>query len=78
MNSAAIHFLKSGAPTGMMISIGDDLVVRLGEAKVALSPRSSLRLAEELARKSFRRALDEEALKRRRRGSSDNCNGPVN
>jgi hypothetical protein len=45
----------------MRISITDALVVRLGGAEVALSPRAGLRLAEDLARKSFRRALDEEA-----------------
>jgi|HubBroStandDraft_4_1064222.scaffolds.fasta_scaffold113035_3 hypothetical protein len=45
----------------MRIAISDDLVVRLGNAEVALSPRAGLRLAEALARKSFRRALNEEA-----------------
>lgn len=47
----------------MTISISDDLVVRLGKSEVALSPRAGLRLAEDLARKAFRRALDEEAEK---------------
>jgi hypothetical protein len=47
----------------MTLSISDDLIVRLGNAEITLSPRSGLELAEELARKSFRRALDEEAAK---------------
>ena len=47
----------------MRIAISDDLVVRLGNSEVALSPRAGLRLAEDLARKSFRRALDEEAVR---------------
>jgi hypothetical protein len=50
----------------MTIVITDNLVVRLGGAEVALSPRAGLRLAEDLARKSFRRALDEEAAKAER------------
>ena len=58
----------------MTILITDDLVVRLGDAEVALSPRAGLRLAEDLARKSFRRVLDEEAAKadadRSRRGDA--------
>jgi hypothetical protein len=56
----------------MTISISDELVVRVGNAEVALSPRAGLRLAEDLARKSFRRVLDQEAAKRVR---SENAGG---
>ena len=47
----------------MTVSITGDLVLHVDGAEVALSPRAGLRLAEDLARKSFRRVLDDEAQK---------------
>jgi hypothetical protein len=41
--------------------ISDDLRLSIGEAAVQISPAHGLRIAETLARKSFRRALSEEA-----------------
>jgi hypothetical protein len=50
------------------VKISDDLVIAIGGAEQALSPRQGLALAERLARKAFRRVLAEEAnrLPRRR------------
>ena len=39
------------------------LALRIGEATAILTPRQGLRLAEDLARKSLRRALAEEAAR---------------
>jgi hypothetical protein len=39
------------------------LRLKVGAASVTLTPRQGLRLAEDLARKSFRRALAEEATR---------------
>jgi hypothetical protein len=47
------------------VSISADLVIRVGCSEMALSPREGLELAEELARKAFRRVLEEEAAKTR-------------
>ena len=44
----------------MPVSVSDDLVLRVDVTVLALSPRQGLALAEILARKSFRRLLDEE------------------
>jgi hypothetical protein len=44
-----------------LIRVSGDLTIRIGDAAVRLSPREGLRLAENLARKSFRRVLAEEA-----------------
>jgi hypothetical protein len=41
--------------------IGDDLSLFIGRSKVNLTPSQGLAAAEELARKSFRAALTEEA-----------------
>jgi hypothetical protein len=49
------------------IEITDNLTIRIGCAELTLSPRQGLALAERLARKSFRRALDEEADRALRR-----------
>jgi hypothetical protein len=46
-----------------LIRVSGDLTVRIGDAAVRLSPREGLKLAENLARKSFRRVLAEEAVK---------------
>jgi len=43
------------------LSISDDLTLAIGAARITLSPRQGLELAEQLARKSFRRAMSEEA-----------------
>jgi hypothetical protein len=43
------------------LTITDDLCIRIGESAVQISPSHGLRIAETLARKSFRRALSEEA-----------------
>jgi hypothetical protein len=42
------------------LTITDDLCIRIGESAVQISPSHGLRIAETLARKSFRRALSEE------------------
>jgi hypothetical protein len=42
-------------------SIGDNLDLVVGRSRVNLTPAQGLAMAEELARKSFRRALTEEA-----------------
>lgn len=47
--------------TPLPISISSDLAVSIGDRRVALTPAQGLDLAEDLARKSFRRALAEEA-----------------
>lgn len=44
----------------MPLAISDDLVVRVGEATVTLTPTQGLLLAEDLARKSMRCALKAE------------------
>jgi hypothetical protein len=43
------------------IRISDDLTVAIGGSAVTLTPTQGLDLAEQLARKSFRRAMIEEA-----------------
>ena len=43
------------------LNVGDDLSVSLGDATVRLTPAEGLDFAEEIARKSFRQALAEEA-----------------
>jgi len=43
------------------IRVSTDLDISIGAARVTLSPSQGLDLAEEIARKSFRRALAEEA-----------------
>ena len=43
------------------IQVSTDLDVTIGGARVTLTPSQGLDLAEDLARKSFRRALAEEA-----------------
>ena len=43
------------------IKISDDLTIAIGGSTVRLSPAQGLSFSEELARKSFRRALTEEA-----------------
>ena len=44
------------------VSVTEDLAISLGDGRaVALTPAQGLDLAEDLARKSFRRALAEEA-----------------
>jgi len=45
-----------------VIKISDDLTIAIGGSKVRLSPSQGLSFSEELARKSFRRALTEEAV----------------
>ncbi len=42
-------------------TIDDTLRLAIGGSSIVLSPRQGLRLAEELARKSFRAALTQEA-----------------
>ena len=44
-----------------LLRISEDLRLTVGDSEVRLSPAQGLALAERLARKSFRRALDEEA-----------------
>ncbi len=44
-----------------LLFVTDDLRVSIGDAVATLSPTQGLKLAEQLARKSFRRALAEEA-----------------
>jgi hypothetical protein len=44
------------------VQIGEDLTVIIGNSRAVLSPTEGLALSEELARKSFRRALAEEAF----------------
>ena len=43
------------------IQISDDLTLAIGKSSVTLTPSQGLQFSEELARKSFRRALTEEA-----------------
>jgi len=43
------------------IRVSDDLAIAIGGASVRLTPSEGLDLAEDIARKSFRRALDAEA-----------------
>ncbi len=45
----------------MRLEIGDDLTLTIGPGAVRVRPRAALRLAEDLARKAFRRILAEEA-----------------
>jgi hypothetical protein len=42
-------------------SIGDNLDLIIGRSRISLTPAQGLAVAEELARKAFRRALTEEA-----------------
>jgi hypothetical protein len=44
-----------------LFRLGPGLVLRIGAEVVNLSPRDGLRLAENLARRSFRQMLEEEA-----------------
>ena len=55
-------------PFGLRIS--PDLGITVGTGTVVLTPAAGLRVAEDLARKSFRKALAEEAgkLEPKRRG----------
>jgi hypothetical protein len=43
------------------ITIENDLTITIGRQRVQLSPRQGLDIAEQLARKSFRLALTQEA-----------------
>jgi hypothetical protein len=43
------------------IQLTDDLTLAIGKSRVTLTPSEGLQFSEELARKSFRRALTEEA-----------------
>ena len=43
------------------LQITDDLLITVGNSTVQITPSHGLRIAETLARKSFRRALSEEA-----------------
>jgi hypothetical protein len=43
------------------VSVTPDLHIRIGDARAPLTPARGLRLAEQLARMSFRKALTEEA-----------------
>jgi hypothetical protein len=43
------------------VQLSDDLTLVIGKARATLTPTQGLRFSEELARKSFRRALTEEA-----------------
>ncbi len=47
----------------LQLTIADDLTLKIGRATVRVSPTEGLHLAETLARKAFRRALEEEALR---------------
>ena len=47
-----------GAP---LLTITDDLRITIGDHVATLTPTQGLHLAEDLARKAFRRALTEEA-----------------
>lgn len=47
-----------GAP---LLTITDDLRITIGDHGMTLTPTQGLHLAEDLARKAFRRALTEEA-----------------
>lgn len=47
-----------GAP---LLTITDDLRITIGDHGTTLTPTQGLHLAEDLARKAFRRALTEEA-----------------
>lgn len=52
-------------------TIGDDLTIRIGPATARLTPSEGLDFSEELARKSFRRALAEEAMELRQPGAEE-------
>jgi hypothetical protein len=43
------------------VKLDDDLTLRVGRSRVTLTVMQGLQFSEELARKSFRRALTEEA-----------------
>lgn len=43
--------------------VSEDLVITVGNVAVRVTPRHGLRIAEDLARKAFRRILIEEAAK---------------
>jgi hypothetical protein len=45
----------------LLLDLADDLTVAIGTARVTLTPSQGLEFSEQLARKSFRRALAEEA-----------------
>jgi hypothetical protein len=63
------------------LRISPDLGLSIGNETVTVSPAAGLRLAEELARKSFRRALAEEAClpgdTPRKRRPSPSAGGPL-
>jgi hypothetical protein len=48
-------------PEILPVQLRDDLTLVIGKAHATLTPTQGLRFSEELARKSFRRALTEEA-----------------
>jgi len=53
--------MKGPAMLPDTVTIEDDLTLRVGRSRVTLTPTQGLRFSEEMARKSFRRALTEEA-----------------
>ncbi len=48
-------------PDLLPVQLRDDLTLVIGRSRVTLTPSQGLQFSEELARKSFRRALTEEA-----------------